>query len=54
MLTNASNADLTRGLITAVAGLIFGLTLGAAVVRCYDARGFTGSGRTSSPTYSSP
>ncbi len=35
----AGNAGLTRGLITATAGLIFWLALGAGVVRWYDRKG---------------
>lgn len=35
----AGNAGLTRGLITATAGLIFWLALGTAVVRWYDRKG---------------
>jgi Protein of unknown function (DUF3533) len=36
----AGNAGLTRGLITATAGLIFWIALGTTVVRWYDRKGF--------------
>jgi YhgE/Pip-like protein len=36
----AGNAGLTRGIITATAGLIFWLALGATVVKWYDRKGF--------------
>src|SRR5262249_61391636 len=36
----AGNAGLTRGIITATAGLIFWLALGATVVKWYDHKGF--------------
>jgi YhgE/Pip-like protein len=36
---SAGNAGLTRGIITATAGLIFWLALGATVVRWYDRKG---------------
>jgi YhgE/Pip-like protein len=36
----AGNAGLTRGIVTAAAGLIFWLALGATVVKWYDRKGF--------------